>query len=103
MGVYNWDKGYAYYPGRQNRIADAWAHRLEHLQGTPNGYLQSGEYTYTENLLGIKQGLLFQFFNTTPKPWVVTSCIGSGFDIRDNKAVNPDYCTHKGYNRITPP
>jgi len=101
MDIYDWHPGlWVTYPRRENKILDAWAHRLEVSQGTPDGYLASGEYIYTESLLGIRKGILS---NSPPDPWIVTSCIGSRFDIDGDGNGSMDYCDYKGYPRITPP
>ena len=92
--VYNWNVGqFVYYPPylNGNQILDDWAANLE-TNGTARSYVIRGDYTYRANRYGVGGPGWFFDPNSPPSDWVLTSCIGSQFDIDAEGPGAIDYC-----------
>ncbi len=82
-----------FYPPRLygNKIIDDWADNLE-KRGAARRFIVRGDYTYTSNLENIGGPGIFFDVNSPPEDWVLTSCIGSQFDIDAEGPGTIDYC-----------
>lgn len=93
--VYNWNGGQSVsYPPHLiggNTIRDDWAGNLE-INGTAKSYVVRGDYTYSDNQNGVGGPGWFFDPNNPPSDWVLTSCIGSQFDVDAEGPGTIDYC-----------